>query len=184
MFRARKERQWSTVKLELWADALFGKVALAMSGRRLVFPTATTLSDRPEEDTMLHKSRNEKVKKALNDAMSYAGEMAEDDELRDALRSAVTHGTLAMRRLRDDSRVVGVSSRLADDREFRRSLQAALDDLERAAKRARNRSTHRLRKALLVLSGGVAIVAAVPAARAWHDRAARGPAADSTSALL
>ena len=129
----------------------------------------------------VHKDRMKKARKTLDDAVARLDEIARDEELRGNLRSAIQHGSAAVQRMGEDARLEGVTSRIADDDALRRELRKMLDDLRRAADRARDRSTHRLRNALLVVSGSGIVLAAVPTTRHWIADRVLGPEADSSA---
>jgi len=119
---------------------------------------------------IFHRSRTDKAKEALSHAVSYADEFVHDDRLRADLRSALEHAAVAARQLRDNSGVSGFSSRLAEDKDLRRSVRSMLDDLDRAAEQARRKSSHRARNGILVLAGGGVLLASFPAGRRWFTR--------------
>ena len=58
-------------------------------------------------------------------------EIARDQKLRANLRSAVRHGSSAVQRMGEDTRLQGVTSRIADDDALRKDLRKMLDDLRR-----------------------------------------------------
>jgi hypothetical protein len=116
---------------------------------------------------LTRKSRMERVKDALRDAISYTDELARDERLRSDIRSAIGHGAEARDRVRADIADGRVTSRLAEDKKLRKNLRALLEDLESAGERARRKRTHRVRNALLIAAGTGAAVVAVPSARRW-----------------
>jgi hypothetical protein len=111
------------------------------------------------------KSRSEKVKEALTDAISYTEEIARDKRLRSNLRSAAAHGAKVRDRFRTNVRDGLSTSRLANDKKLRKHLRALLDDLESVGDRVRRKRSHRVRNAFLVIAGTGAAVVAVPNAR-------------------
>jgi hypothetical protein len=115
----------------------------------------------------LRKSRTEKLADALKSALSYTDELIRDERLRSDIRSAVGHGAVAAHRVREDSGLPGLTSRLAADRELRKNLRSLLDDVDSAGGRVRRKTSHRLRNALLVVGGTGAVFAVVPNARRW-----------------
>jgi hypothetical protein len=109
-----------------------------------------------------------KTKKAVSDVARYAQEVAKDERLRADLSSAIGHGSRASDRLRKDIEAGGaIYARLAADTKLRKSLRAMLDDLDTASKRVQRKSSHRLRKIMLVLGGAIAAAVAVPKLRSW-----------------
>jgi hypothetical protein len=94
-------------------------------------------------------------------------ELIRDQRLRSDIRSAVGHGVVAAHRVRDDSGLPGLTSRLAADRELRKNLRSLLDDMDSAGGRVRHKTSHRFRNALLVVGATGAIFAVVPNARRW-----------------
>jgi hypothetical protein len=111
------------------------------------------------------KSRTEKVKDALTDAISYTDELVRDKRLRSNLRSAAAHGAKARDRFRTNIRDGLSTSRLANDRKLRQHVRALLDDLESAGDRVRRKRSHRVRNAFLIVAGTGAAIVAVPNAR-------------------
>ena len=120
------------------------------------------------------RSRMEKVRDALREAIAYTDDLVQDKRLRSHVRSAVGHGALATKRLRHDG---NFSSRLAADKKLRKHLQALLDDIERVGDRVRRKRSHRVRNTLLIAAGSGAVVAAVPARRWVVDRGSHARAA-------
>jgi hypothetical protein len=113
------------------------------------------------------KSRTERVMDALTTALSYTDELIRDQRLRSDIRSAVGHSVVAAHRVREDSGLPGLTSRLAADRELRKNLRSLLDDMDSAGGRVRHKTSHRFRNALLVVGATGAIFAVVPNARRW-----------------
>ena len=109
----------------------------------------------------------ERVRDALREAVDYTDDLVQDKRLRSDVRSAVGHGALATKRIRQDG---NFSSRLAADKKLRKHLQALLDDIERVGDRVRRKRSHRVRNTLLIVAGSGAVVAAVPARRWVVDR--------------
>jgi hypothetical protein len=116
---------------------------------------------------LTRRSRMEKVKGALTEAVAFTDELIRDRRLRSDVRSAVDHGAVATDRVRRNIGVGSITSRLAADKKLRRSLRALLDDLDSAGERIRRKPTHRVRNALLIVAGSGAAVAVVPNARRW-----------------
>jgi uncharacterized NAD-dependent epimerase/dehydratase family protein len=116
---------------------------------------------------LTRKTRMERVKDALTDAISYTDELVRDDRLRSDIRSAISHGADARDRLRDDISDGRVTTRLAEDKKLRKHLRALLEDLESASERMRRKRTHRVRNALLIVAGTGAAIVVVPNARRW-----------------
>ncbi len=116
---------------------------------------------------LTRKSRTEKVKDALSDAISYTEEVARDKRLRSNVRSAAAHGAKARDRFRTNISNGISTSRLANDRKLRKHVRAFLDDLESAGDRVRRKRSHRVRNAFLIVAGTGAAVVAVPNARRW-----------------
>ena len=120
---------------------------------------------------MLTRSRSsqmDKARKTMADVARYAQDVAKDERLRADLSSAIGHGSRARDRLKKDIEAGGaIYARLAADRKLRKSLRAMLDDLDTASKRVHRKSTHRLRKIMLVLGGAIATAVALPKLRSW-----------------
>ncbi len=120
---------------------------------------------------MLTRSRTsqmDKAKKTVSDVARYAQEVARDERLRADLSAAIGHGSKASERLKKDIEAGGaVYARLASDTKLRKSLRAMLDDLDAASDRMRRKSSHRLRKILLVIGGAITTAIAVPKLRSW-----------------
>ena len=120
---------------------------------------------------MLTRSRTsqmDKAKKTVSDVARYAQEVARDERLRADLSAAIGHGSKAGERLKKDIEAGGaVYARLASDTKLRKSLRAMLEDLDGASDRMRRKSSHRLRKILLVIGGAVATAIALPKLRSW-----------------
>ncbi len=113
------------------------------------------------------QNRMEKVKEALKEAASYSDERVHDRRLRLNIQAAVAHGTAAATRVRRDVGAARMTSRMAHDKKLRRDLRALLHDLDGALGRLRNKRRHRVRNALLLVSGTGVAVAATPSARRW-----------------
>lgn len=120
---------------------------------------------------MLTRSRTsqmDKAKKTVSDVARYAQEVARDERLRADLSAAIGHGSKASERLKKDIEAGGaVYARLASDTKLRKSLRAMLDDLDTASDRMRRKSSHRLRKILLLIGGAITTAIAVPKLRSW-----------------
>jgi hypothetical protein len=116
------------------------------------------------------KSRTQRVKEALREAVSYTDELIRDERLRSDVRSAVRHGAVATQRVRRASGFSGLTARLAADRELRENLRSLLDDVDSAGGRIRRPARHRMRTALVIVGGSGAILAAVPSARRWATK--------------
>jgi uncharacterized membrane protein len=115
----------------------------------------------------LRKSRTNKVRDALKEAVSYTDELIRDERLRSDIRSAVGHGAVATHRVREASGFSGLAARLAADRELRENLRSMLDDVDSAGGRVRRKTSHRVRNALFVAGASGAALAAVPSVRRW-----------------
>ena len=113
------------------------------------------------------KSRTERATDALKTALSHVDELMRDERLRSDIRSAVGHAAVAAHRVRKDSGVPGLTSRLAADRALRKNLRSLLDDVDNAGGRVRRKTSHRFRNALLVAGATGAIFAVVPNTRRW-----------------
>ena len=120
---------------------------------------------------MLTRSRSsqmDKAKKTVSDVARYVQDVAKDERLRADLSSAIGHGSKATDRLKKDVEAGGaIYARLAADTKLRKSLRAMLDDLDTASKRVQRKSSHRLRKIMLVLGGALTAAVAVPKLRSW-----------------
>ncbi len=117
----------------------------------------------------LRESKTKRAKEVLSDAISYADDLVHDERMRTELRSALDHGLTASQRLRDDSGIVGFRERFESDKKLRKSIRAMLDDLDRAADRARQRTSHRFRNTILVLGGAGMAIVGVVGSRRWVE---------------
>jgi hypothetical protein len=113
------------------------------------------------------KSRMDKVKRALQETASYADTRLYDKRLRSDMRSAYEHSSMAADRVRRDVAAAQITSRLVQDKILRRNLWALLDDLESARERVQRKRRHRVRNALLLVSGSGVVLAAIPGTRHW-----------------
>jgi hypothetical protein len=117
----------------------------------------------------LRKKKTKKAKDMLSDAISYADGVVRDERMRSDLRSALDHGLAASQRLRSESGIAGITERLESDKKLRKNIRSMLDDLDRAADRARNRTSHRVRNTILVVGGAGMAVAGVVRGRRWVE---------------
>jgi hypothetical protein len=111
------------------------------------------------------RSRMDKVRDVLDEASAFTHVMG-DRRVRSHLRAAVHHGSVAGRQMRRDLREGHVTG-LANDRKLRRQVRAMLRDLKGAGERMRRKRQHRVRNALLLLSGTGAAAVAMPSSRRW-----------------
>jgi hypothetical protein len=124
---------------------------------------------------MLSRTKESQMDKATNmmrDVVKYAQEAAQDKRLRADFSDALDHGSKASDRLKKDIQAGSIYTRLAADKKLRKNLRAMLDDLEDAGSRMRRGRSHRVRNALLVLSGAVAAALAFPRVRPWIEEQA------------
>lgn len=134
----------------------------------------------------LRESKTTKAKDMLSDAISYADQLVHDERMRSDLRSALDHGLAASERLREDTGIVGFSERLGSDKKLRKSVRSMLDDLDRAAHRARHRTSHRVRNTILVLGGAGMAAVGVVRGRRWvetHWSTANGTSPSQASTI-
>jgi hypothetical protein len=123
---------------------------------------------------MARRSRTEKVKNALGEAISYTDELIRDERLRAHVRAAVGHGAQATGRVRGDFEAGNVASRLAADKKLRKNIRALLDDLDSAGDRLRRKRRHRARNAVLIVAGTGAAIAVIPNVRRWIAASSNG----------
>ena len=116
--------------------------------------------------TRFRTNRSGRTREALRHAMTYADAVARDDRLRADLRSAIAHGQEAARELFTDARASRLPMRLVWDDDLRDSVRAFIDDLDRAASRAR-RNSHPVRKALLITGATGLVAVGAPRLRRW-----------------
>lgn len=131
---------------------------------------------------LTRKTRMDRVKDALSEALAYTDEIVRDERLRAHLRSAVDHGTEAGNRLVASIAEGSATSRLTSDAKLRKSLRALVDDLESAGERVRRERSHGVRNALLITAGTGATLATVPSIRRWVASRSGGPSADAIAA--
>lgn len=117
----------------------------------------------------LRERKTRKTREMMSDVISYADEVVRDERMRSDLRSALDHGLAASRRLADGSGMAGLGERLDSDKKLRKDVRAMLDDLERAADRARRRTSHRARNTILVVGAAGMAVAGVVGGRRWVE---------------
>lgn len=117
----------------------------------------------------LRESRTKKAKDMLSDALTYADDLVRDERMRSDLRSALDHGLAASRRLRTDTGLAGLTERLESDKTLKKNVRSMLDDLDRAAGRARRRTSHRMRNSILVLAGAAMAVVGILRGRRWVE---------------
>jgi signal transduction protein with GAF and PtsI domain len=120
------------------------------------------------------ESRTEKAKKTTQELISYLQEIVRDERLRADMKGAVDHGAEASKRVKKAVKADGMTARLAADRKLRKNLRAMLDDLDDAGDRVRRAKNHRLRNALLMLTGAVAALLALPKIWPWLTERASG----------
>jgi len=129
--------------------------------------------------SMTRQTQMDRMKAAAREAVAYVDEIANDEQLRKNLRSAMGHGAEARDRIRKDLADGDVATRLADDRKLRKTIRAMLDDLDGAGERMRRKNRHRLRNVLLVLVGVGAAAAAIPIVRRRFVSSPPGDAAEA-----
>lgn len=121
---------------------------------------------------MLTRTRDtqiDKAKRTMRDIVEYTQEVARDERLRADVRAALAHGSKASDQLKKEIQAGGTYSTLAANKKLRKNLRAMLDDLDDAGSRMRRGRRHRLRNALLVLTGAVAAALAFPRVRPWLE---------------
>jgi hypothetical protein len=128
------------------------------------------------------RNQLDKAKASLREVVSYADSVMRDEALRADLLAAVGHGAQMGDRVRTDVDADGIKKRLAKDRKLRKELRAAIDDLDSAGDRLRQRHDHRRRNVILIVAGAGAVAAMVPAARHWLVDGATGHASAMTGA--
>jgi hypothetical protein len=128
------------------------------------------------------RNQLDKAKASLREVVSYADSVMRDEALRADLLAAMGHGAQMGDRVRKDVDADGIKKRLAKDRQLRKELRAAIDDLDSAGDRLRQRHDHRRRNVILIVAGAGAVAAMVPAARHWLVDGATGHASAMTGA--
>jgi len=113
-----------------------------------------------------HRTRMDRVKDVLKEASSYT-EVMRDRKVQSRLRSAIDHGTVVTRRVRQDVGQADMTSRLTQDKKLRRNVRALVADLKGARDRIERKRRHRVRNALLLASGTGVVLAAIPSSRRW-----------------
>jgi hypothetical protein len=115
----------------------------------------------------LRENKTKKARQMLGEAISYADDLVRDERMRSDLRSALDHGLAASQRLRSDTGLVGLTTRLESDKKLQKNIRSMLDDLDRAADRAKRRTSHRVRNTILVLGGAGMAAVGVLSGRRW-----------------
>jgi uncharacterized membrane protein len=105
---------------------------------------------------MLGSSRTKAIKQDAASRMDLALALARDKSFQARLGSAITHGTRASLRAANLVGTLAVASRMAADKELRREVAAAMENVQHVWRRAEKKRSHKLRNTLLVLVGGVA----------------------------
>ena len=118
------------------------------------------------------ESQMDKATSMVRDVVKYTQQTAQDQRLRADLRAALDHGSKASDQLKKDIRAGSIYTRLAADKKLRKNLRAMLDDLDDAGSRMRRGRSHRVRNALVVLTGAVAAALAFPRVRPWLEERA------------
>jgi hypothetical protein len=113
---------------------------------------------------MNRRSWTEKRKENALAAFELALQLAQDQEFRKQLNSALEHSREARRRARRGRGIVGAARRLATDQALQEELQHAQRDLQQAFERRNaKRGARRLRR--ITALAGLASLAAVPQVR-------------------
>jgi cell division protein ZapA (FtsZ GTPase activity inhibitor) len=139
---------------------------------------------------MNRRSWTEKLKENALVAFDLGLQLAQDQEFRTRLNSALEHSREARRRARRGRGLVGAARRLATDQALQEELRHARRDLEQAYDMLNaKRGTHRLRR--ITPLAGVATLAAMPqvrerlsklvAAAARNRQQLQGPATTTAS---
>jgi hypothetical protein len=109
-------------------------------------------------------SVTEAVSDATNAVVEYVDPLRKDEKLRQRLAAAILAGAAARQRVRRQTGLAGLVRRLAADPVLRAQLIEVATQLQAAQKRAEKARGHKLRNAVLFVSG-VGMIAAVPPAR-------------------
>jgi len=96
------------------------------------------------------------IKKEAASRTELALALARDKTFRTRLAAAVTHGTQATLQAAKMFGTLAIASRLAADKELRRELAAAMQNVQHAWKRVEKKRSHKLRNTLFVVAGGAA----------------------------
>ena len=106
------------------------------------------------------------VADATGTALDYVDPLVKDEKLRQRLSAAIVAGVAARNRVRKQTGLTGLARRIAADEVLRTQLVEMAVALQGVQKRVKKtRSGHRLRNALLFVSGVGMTVAAVPSLR-------------------
>lgn len=111
------------------------------------------------------RSRMDKVRHVLDEASAYT-RVVGDRRVRSHLRGAAHHAAIASQQVRRDVSE-GHVARLANDKKLHRQIRALLRDLRGAGESMQRKRRHRVRNALLLISGTGATAAAIPSSRRW-----------------
>ena len=104
------------------------------------------------------------VREAKDSVVGYADPLT-DEKLRRRLAAAIAAGAAAQRRARRQAGLVGIAQRLGSDPVLRGQLVEMSRQLQKAQKRAKRTRSHKLRNAVLLVTGAGIVVAAVPTVR-------------------
>ncbi len=107
------------------------------------------------------KRRSDVVADVAGTAAEYGGQVIEDEKVRRRTLAAIAAALAARERAKRQSGLVGLGRRLAGDPVIRAQLAEAAVQLRKAQRRAQRRRSHKLRNAMLVLTGFGAVAAAV-----------------------
>jgi uncharacterized membrane protein len=103
---------------------------------------------------MLGRSKTRAIKKDVASRTELALALVRDKTFRTRLAGAIAHGTQATLRAAKMFGTLAVASRLAADKELRRELGAAMQNVQGALKRVEKKRSHKLRNTLVVVAGG------------------------------
>ena len=109
--------------------------------------------------------RDHSMKRRVEDTVGYVDPLTNDEKLRERLAAAIVAGAGAGQRIREQTGLVGLARRLADDPVLRAQLVEMATAVQAAKKRAKKAGGHRLRNTILIAGGAGLVIAAVPRVR-------------------
>jgi alkylation response protein AidB-like acyl-CoA dehydrogenase len=105
------------------------------------------------------------VAEAAESLSPYADQLTNDEKLRERLAAAIGAALAARGRARRQTGLRGLARRLGSDPVLRRQLTEMVLQLQAAQKRMKKNRGHKVRNAVLFVSGTGIVVAAVPSLR-------------------
>jgi hypothetical protein len=102
---------------------------------------------------------------AVDGASPYIDQLVHDEKLRQRLMAAITAGAAARKRARRQAGLLGLATRLGTDPVLRAQVAEAVSQLQKAKGRIEKHRSHKVRNAVLFVTGAGLVVAAVPSLR-------------------